>query len=200
MSQEQIYAFADEPIERLPLSHRILLYMVQQDIEAGRDGNSDGWHGDLRETCFMFSSTFVHFTSALFANVVYWQELKRSRRHGKLPEGYIDTARPGTGIRLSFMLQLRRLIRKGDLSGFTSGFRALKGLGGMNVPLLQLWTEKNRDRPKDIYAVSLTTNGFHQATHLLEAKTQIAPWELHGACVSNKTFGAHLTGHSHSET
>ncbi len=149
----------------------------------------------------MFSSGFVHYVAEIYANTVYWAEL---REYGhpdefgeggiELPPGHLALATSKEGKRRSFMLTLRRLVREGKIWAFTEQFRAIRGLGGRRVPVLQLWSEENRDRPKDIFAVSLTESGFAEARSLNESHRQITPWRLHKAIVEDRTFAAALTG------
>jgi len=85
------------------------------------------------------------------------------------------------------------------LWGFTNSFRAIQGLGGKSTPLLQVWNEKNRDKPKDIFAVSLIESGFNHAKEIHQQNTQISPWQLHKYIVKSKEFASSITGNEHQE-
>ena len=201
LAMSTIYQFTSEEIRPLSWQERILLFIVQRDLESGRDGNVEDWYGDLRESIFMFSSGFVHFVAEIYTNTVYWPEL---REYGhpdefgeggiELPPGHLALAASREGKRRSFMLTLRRLVREGKIWAFTNQFRAIQGLGERRVSVLQLWSEQNRDRPKDIYAVSLTGSGFVEARSLNDLRRQITPWGVHKAIVEDRAFAATLTG------
>ena len=200
LNRKIIYKFSPKPASRLSWQDRILMFMVQHDLAAGRDGAVSDWYGDLKEAIFMFSSGFVYYSAEIYANCVYWDELReygqpdQFREEGiKLPPGHVGLASPIEGDRRAFYLTLRRLIREKTIWGFTSTFRAIRGLGGKSIPLLQVWDEANRDAPKDIFAVSLTETGFKKSQDLNAKHKQMAPWNIHKAITESKKFAAELT-------
>lgn len=200
------YQFVNEKQEIITWDKRILLYIVQKDHSRGRKPDVEGWYNDLKASIFMFSSGYVHLSDGIFINVVYWNELTE---YGKpdyfgegeitLPLGHTGLSFASSGKRRSFNLALRKLIRNKLLWGFTNSFRSIQGLGGKKVPLLQIWSEQNRNMPKDIFAVSLTEDGFNYASDLLSQQNQICPWQLHEEIVSNEDFAASITGHIRNE-
>lgn len=77
---------------------------------------------------------------------------------------------------------------------FSNTLRALSPLGSRTAPLLQVWNPANRDKPKDILAVSLREPGFQRAASLDREHSQICPWQLHEAIVADRKFAQQLTG------
>ncbi|MDL2123062.1 MAG: hypothetical protein LWX51_08255 [Deltaproteobacteria bacterium] len=201
MNQGSKYCFVSDNMKHFTWRERILLFTVQRDLARGRNGDVSGWYGDLKESIYMFSSGYVHLADEIFINTIYWNEL---REYGKpdqygdggidLPPGHAGFACATSGKRRSFNLTARKLVREKILWGFTISFRSIQGLGGKSTPLLQVWSDANRDKPKDIFAVSLTKNGFNHAKEILRKKIQISPWQLHETIVKSKEFASKITG------
>lgn len=187
------FKFANEKPLGLQIEKRILLFAVLRDIAAGRNGVANDAYGDIKEALFMFSASFLHFTDLVFYNISRWDEFKeyKVRRPAKAHVGY---AAPAMGARRSFNVTLRRLVRNQEVWAFTSGVRAISGLGQKSTPLPQLWSEENRDKPKDILAYSLRESGFARAKKLAEELNQILPWQLHEHIVRDRGFAEELTG------
>jgi len=194
------YRFTTDKAVRLSLESRILLFMYRRDLERGRDGNVSDRYGDLKETIFLCSSAFVHFADAIFCNVTYWDELDEYHgpkpREGQepLPTGFVALARSTVSRRTVFNRALTKFAADGVIYAFRNTFRALSPLGSRTAPLLQVWNPANRDRPKDILAVSLRELGFQRAASLDREHSQICPWQLHEAIVADRKFAQQLTG------
>jgi hypothetical protein len=149
----------------------------------------------------MFSSGFVHLTNDIFVNTIYWDELSEYGNPDQFGEKGIDLPPGHTGLayatsskKRSFYLEVRKLVREKILWGFTNSVRSIQGLGGKSVPILQVWSDANRNKPKDIFAVSFTENGFNHAKETLLKNTQISPWRLHDTILKNKEFASKITG------
>jgi hypothetical protein len=182
------------------MKNRILLYLIYLDLEAGRDGDVSDWFGDLKEGIFMFSSCFVHSAELTFFNILYWEELKEYGYPDKwgdggieLPPNHVGIASIPTGKRISFNIALKKLIEEKYVYAFVPSMRAVKGLGGKSVPLLQIWSEQNRDILSDIVAISLTDRGFKKAKELFEQVSIMMPWQVHKNIVKNREFAKSLT-------
>ena len=206
MNQATNYRFVNDNIKQFTWRERILLFTVQRDFDRERNGDVSGWYGDLKESIYMFSSGYVHLSDEIFINTVCWDELKeygKPDQYGDggiaLPAGHTGLAYAPNGKRRSFNLAARKLIREKILWGFTNSFRSIQGLGGKSTPLLQVWNEENRDKPKDIFAVSLTESGFNHANTILQQNTQMAPWQLHESIVKSKEFASTITGNEYLE-
>jgi hypothetical protein len=175
--------------------------MYRLDRERGRDGDVSDKYGDLKEALFRCSSALIHFADAIFANVIYWNELKEDHSRGNprsgwepLPDEFVALAHATTARRTAFNRVLANLVEKSLIYAFRRTFRALAPFWSRTVPLLEVWNPVNRDRPKDIVAVALNENGFKNAASLDEQHAQLCHWELHTAIVEQRELAKKLTG------
>jgi hypothetical protein len=197
----KVYQITKNKAARLGLEKRILLFMYRLDRERGRDGDVSDKNGDLREALFRCSSALIHFADVIFANVIYWDELKEdhSRDHPRsgfepLRQKVLALAHPTTARRTAFNRLLAKLVEKRLIYAFRLRFRALAPFGSRAVPLLEIWNPVNRDRPKDIVAASLGENGFKEAALLNQQHAQLCHWQLHTAIVEDRELAKKLTG------
>ena len=158
-------------------------------------------YGDLKEAMFRYSAAFIHFADVIFANVIYWDELKEdhSRDHPRngyepLPPGFLALAHVTAARRTAFNCLLAKLVEGSLIYAFRGGFRALAAFGSRSVPLLNIWSPTNRDKPKDIIAVSLSEKGVEKAASLDKEHSQICHWQLHEGIVNDREFARKLTG------
>src|SRR5260221_12677786 len=189
------FRFVEEKPDNLSLEERVLLFAYLRDIAAGRTGTASDAYEDLREAAFMFSSGFVHFADLAYYNISYWSEYEEYEVRAPAPE-HIGYARSTVGSRTSFNMTIRRLVRDEQAWGFTDGVRAIRGLGQRTTPLLQIWSEANRNKPKEILAYSLREAGFLRGRQLAQEHKQILPWRIHEKLVNDRTFFHALTGRS----
>jgi hypothetical protein len=203
MSEEKpiFYRLTTTKIPKLSMEERVLLYLVQHDLDAGRDGDVSDWFGDMREAIFMFSSYFLHSAELTFLNILYWEELREYGHPDKWGEGGIELPPNHEGLasipqgkRRSFSLALKKLIKGEFIHAFVPSMRAIKGLGGKKTPLLQLWAEHNRDKLRDIVAISLTEKGFKRAKEVADKYSVMMPWQVHKFLVKDREFAKWLTG------
>jgi len=147
----------------------------------------------------MCSSAFIHFTDAIFCNVIYWDELDEYQNtdpqedRPPLPKGFVALARATAARRAVFNRKLAKFVEDGLIYAFHSQFRAIEGLGCRKAPLLQVWNRANRNKPKDILAVSLRDTGFQMAASLDKQHRQITFWQIHEAIVADPAFARELT-------
>jgi hypothetical protein len=187
------FQFVAEKPDNLSVEQRILLFAYLRDTAAGRTGSAADAYEDLREAVFMFSSGFVHFTEVAYYNISYWREFEEYEVGAPAPE-HVGYARSTVGSRTSFNMAIRRLVRSKEAWAFTDGVRALKGLGQKTTPLLQIWSEANHNKPRDILAYSLRETGFARARQLATKHKQIVPWRIHEKLVQDREFSKALTG------
>lgn len=202
MKQEKItYQFVKMTAPRLKMKDRVLLFLVERDLEAGRDGDVSEWFGDLRETLFMYSSSFLHSPELTFLNVLFWEELREyghpdelGRGGIELPPAHVGVAAIPVGKRRSFSLAIKKLMTDKLIHSFVPTMRAIDGLGGKAIPLLQLWNERNRDKLRDIVGISLTEKGFLSAKKLAENNSVMMPWQFNKRVAKDKRLAEWITG------
>lgn len=192
---------------KLSFEDRILLLIGQRDLDSGRDGVVSDWFGDFREASFMFSISFLHSSEIVFLNILQWDELREyGQQPDKLGEGVIQLPPEYIGLadipvprKRSFSLALKKLLQNGHINAFSASMAGIKGLGGKTIPALQLWSKQNRDKPRDIVAISLTAKGFARAKELIHKHSIMMPWQVHQFAVTDRVLAEWLTGRNKNQ-
>jgi hypothetical protein len=185
----------------LSLEDRLLIYAVDRDRSRGRGEPARTVQTDATDTVFIFSSAYLHWRFEVFANIVAWSELRQyapapSYGGPALPTGFIAMASIPQGMMQSYNFILRRLVKNGTIYGFEGSFRALAGLGGKLVPMLQLWTQAGGAGTGDILAISLTEKGFERAAKISDSFRGVRTWQLHEFIVQVPGFLDKMRGES----
>lgn len=192
-------------MEKTPsIYERILMYSYCVDNDIGRDFISNDKYSDIRESIIRYSSYYSHSVALVLANIVLWEDLieidysefKNNDSTDLLPI-YDGFAYLKPGINVSFYKALKKLCKEKMIYAFTGGYRAIKGLGGKKVPMLQLFNDTDGNgKPSSIISISLTEKGFNSGKEL-SGKYQditVRPWEMHRLIVKSKEVAETVFG------
>lgn len=182
---------SDKGKNNLKYDERILLFLYDQDILLGRDIDVIDDYSDLKEFIYLASPSFIHSKDLIMLSIVQWYELREANydRMSPLPSIYEGLAYINQSVLIKFYKSLKRLLDNNYIIAFTNGLRALRGFGGKNSPLPQVWSVNNRNKPKDIVAISLTEAGFKKGKEISVRCKSEMPWQTHIKIATDKEFG-----------
>lgn len=176
---------------------RILLFIYEKDIEAGRNLIVDDWYDDLRETLFRYSARFIHSTDLILMNTIYWNEMEEyghpytGEGNGiKLPPLNEAVANITNGNLHSFRMTLKKLYNNQMIYAFILTMRALQGVVGKSTPFPELWM--NKYKLNEIRAISLTEKGFYEAKRIYDECNVLKHWQVHKKIIDDKDFAEFL--------
>ena len=183
---------------------RVLIYAYSVDNDIGRDFISTDKYSDVRESIIRYSSYYSHSVEMMIANIVLWEELieidysdYKNKDGTDLLPIYDGFAYLKPGINISFYKALKKLCKEEMIYAFTNGYRAIKGLGGKKVPMLQLYNDADgNSKPSFIISISLTEKGFNTGKELCGNYQDITvrPWEMHRLIVKSKDIAEKAFG------
>lgn len=156
---------------------RILMFCASKDSVFNRDKwkeEKDKKYLDHKEAIYLYSPYYVHSKDMILLNIVYWEELtEHSSDFNKFKDNknndlLLGVASISHGTNIKFSKALSKLIKEDFIKGFNFSLKALKGFGGKNMPLMDVYDhESHRSRPSEIIAISLTDTGYEKGKLLL---------------------------------